>query len=47
MKNNVDPADVQCSHGKSLVMKNSNGSAACVNSDSVEELIQRGWASQF
>jgi hypothetical protein len=47
MKNNVDPADVQCNHGQSLIMKNSNGSAACVNSDSVEELIQRGWASQF
>ncbi|MFQ5476416.1 MAG: hypothetical protein ACE5DT_05225 [Nitrosopumilus sp.] len=47
MKQGVDSADVQCRHGNTLVMKNSNGSAACVNSSSVEKLIQRGWASQF
>ncbi|MFQ5496971.1 MAG: hypothetical protein ACE5DU_03695 [Nitrosopumilus sp.] len=47
MKNGVDSADVQCNHGLQLVMKNSDGSAACVTSNSVEKLIIRGWASQF
>jgi plastocyanin len=47
MNQGVDSADVQCRQGFELVMKNSNGSAACVNSQSVEKLIQRGWASLF
>jgi hypothetical protein len=47
MKHGVDSADVTCRDGFELVMKNSNDSAACINSHSVEKLIQRGWASQF
>lgn len=47
MKHGVDSDDVQCRQGFELVMKNSDGSAACINSHSVEKLIQRGWASQF
>ena len=47
MNNGVDSADVQCREGLELVMKNSNGAAACVNSQSVEKLIQYGWASLF
>ena len=47
MKHGVDSADVQCRQGFELVMKNSDSSAACINSHSVEKLIQRGWASQF
>jgi plastocyanin len=45
MNQGVESADVQCRDGFELVMKNSNGSAACVKSQSVEKLIQRGWAS--
>lgn len=47
MKHGVDSADVTCRDGFELVMKTSNDSAACINSHSVEKLIQRGWASQF
>ena len=47
IKQGVDSADVQCRQGFELVMKNSNGSTACINSHSVEKLIQRGWASLF
>ena len=47
MKHGVDSADVKCRQGFELVMKNSDGSAACINSYSVEKLIQRGWASLF
>jgi len=45
MNQGVESADVQCRDGFKLVMKNSNGSAACVKSQSVEKLILRGWAS--
>ncbi len=47
MNQGVDSAEVKCRQGFDLVMKNSNGSAACVKSQSVEKLIQRGWASLF
>jgi len=47
MNQGVDSAEVKCREGFELVMKNSNGSAACVKSQSVEKLIQRGWASLF
>ena len=47
MKHGIASGDVQCREGFELVMKNSDGSAACINSHSVEKLIQRGWASQF
>jgi plastocyanin len=47
MNQGVDSAEVKCRQGFELVMKNSNGSAACVKSQSVEKLIQRGWASLF
>ena len=46
-KHGIDPGDVQCRQDFELVMKTSDGSAACINSHSVEKLIQRGWASQF
>ncbi len=45
MNQGVESADVQCRDGFELVMKISNGSAACVKSQSVEKLILRGWAS--
>ena len=47
MNQGVDSAEVKCRQGFDLVMKNSNGSAACVKSQSVEKLIQRGWASLY
>ncbi len=47
MKHGINSADVQCRQGFELVMKNSDSSAACINSHSVEKLIQRGWASSF
>ena len=47
MKDGVNPEDVQCRQNFELVMKISDGSAACVRSTSVEKLIQLGWAGQF
>jgi hypothetical protein len=47
MIHGVDSADVQCRQGFELLMKNSNGSPACVHSQSVEKLIQRDWGSFF
>lgn len=40
----VDPSNVTCTEGKALVLKQSNGSPACVNFSSVEKLVARGWA---
>lgn len=40
----IDPSNVTCTEGKSLVLKKSNGLPACVNFSSVEKLIARGWA---
>jgi len=40
----VDPSNVTCTEGKSLVLKQSNGLPACVNPASIEKLITRGWA---
>jgi carboxymethylenebutenolidase len=40
----VDPSNVTCTEGKSLVLKQSNGLPACVNVSSIEKLITRGWA---
>jgi hypothetical protein len=47
MIHGVDSSDVQCRQGFELLMKNSDGSAACVHSQSVEKLIQRDWGSFF
>ena len=47
MKHGIASGDVVCRDGFELVMKNSDNSAACINSHSVEKLIQRGWASYF
>ena len=47
MIHGVDSSDVQCRQGFELLMKNSDDSAACVHSQSVEKLIQRDWGSFF
>ncbi|MFB5620498.1 MAG: dienelactone hydrolase family protein [Nitrosopumilus sp.] len=40
----IDVSNITCNEGKVLVLKQSNGLPACVNSSSVEKLIIRGWA---
>jgi len=47
MRHGVASGDVTCRGGFELLMKNSDNSAACINSHSVEKLIHRGWASHF
>jgi len=42
----IDPHDVQCKDGLSLVFKNSNFYPACVKASSVQKLVERGWASE-
>ncbi|QUC63913.1 dienelactone hydrolase family protein [Nitrosopumilus sp. K4] len=44
IKAGQDPANVTCTEGKELVLKQTTGMPACVNFSSVEKLIQRGWA---
>jgi carboxymethylenebutenolidase len=40
----IKPIDVACPPGLELVLKQSNGQPACIKSQSVTQLIQRGWA---
>ncbi|MFQ5782991.1 MAG: dienelactone hydrolase family protein [Nitrosopumilus sp.] len=44
IRDGQDPANVTCTEGKVLVLKQSNGMPACLNLSSVEKLITRGWA---
>ncbi len=44
MKSGVSSENVICKAGLELIIKNSNGSAACVFPDTVTALIERGWA---
>lgn len=43
----VSASDVICRQGFELMMKNSDGSAACVTSSSAEKLVQRDWGILF
>lgn len=40
----VKALDVICSNNRELVFKSSNGKPACVFSDSISKLMERGWA---
>jgi hypothetical protein len=44
MDDGVAPQDVECKQGLELILKASDGSAACVKPDTRELLITRGWA---
>ncbi len=43
-KKNISINQIVCPDGLQLVMKKSNGSPACVRSENVSKLIERGWA---
>ncbi len=43
-KQGVASSDVICKDGLELIFKSSDGSSACVNPETAEKLIQRGWA---
>ena len=43
MKSGVDPKDVVCKEGLVLMLKSTDGSAACVKDLSSSKLIERGW----
>jgi len=44
MDSGVNAEDVICKDGLELIIKASNGSAACVKPSTAQVLIQRGWA---
>ncbi|MFY9301368.1 MAG: hypothetical protein WAO91_09295 [Candidatus Nitrosotenuis sp.] len=44
MNDGVAPQDVECKQGLELVLKASDGSAACVKPNTKELLLARGWA---
>lgn len=44
IKEGVNPADVTCTEGLELFLKQSNGQPSCLKPSSVEKLIERGWA---
>lgn len=46
VKYGVKPKDVSCDSGMELVLKNSNGSPACVKPETAERLIQLGWGTR-
>jgi YVTN family beta-propeller protein len=43
----VDPQNITCKDGLSLVFKKSNSQPACVNHSSIQKLIERGWAANL
>lgn len=43
VKSGVQPKDVQCKKGFTLILKADDGSAACVDPQVAQILIQRGW----
>jgi len=47
MKHGIEPANVECRESFELVMKISDSSAACVHSNSIEKLVELGWAGKF
>jgi len=44
MNSGVNSENVICKAGLELIIKNSNGSAACVSPSTATALIERGWA---
>ncbi|MEW6043856.1 MAG: PEFG-CTERM sorting domain-containing protein [Thermoproteota archaeon] len=42
----VEPEDVACDSGMELIIKNSNGSPACVKPATAERLVQLGWGTR-
>jgi len=42
----IEPEDVVCASGMELLIKNSNGSPACVKPETAERLIQLGWGTR-
>ncbi len=47
ISNNVLPENVTCTEGLVIILKSSNNLPACVKPSSVEELVQRGWATEI
>jgi hypothetical protein len=46
IESGVEPEDVTCSSDMELILKNSNGSPACVKPVTAERLIQLGWGTR-
>jgi len=44
IRDGQNPANVTCTEGLEIVLKQSNGLPACIKPSSVAKLIQRGWA---
>ena len=45
IRSGISLSEVECDEELVLVIKNSNGTPACIKPDSVEVLFSRGWAS--
>ncbi|RJQ27979.1 PEFG-CTERM sorting domain-containing protein [Candidatus Parcubacteria bacterium] len=46
VESGVEPEDVTCVSGMELLIKNSNGSPACVKPETAERLTQLGWGTR-
>ena len=44
IRDGQNPANVTCTEGLEIILKQSNGLPACIKPSSVAKLIQRGWA---
>jgi len=44
IENGIEPENVNCKEGLELVFKASDNSPACVKSESITKLVERGWA---
>jgi hypothetical protein len=47
ISNGIDPSDVICKSGFTLLMRTHNGDPVCVNPSSVEKLLSIGFADFF
>lgn len=47
IENNIKPFDIVCNQGLTHVFKIITGNASCVNPDSIEKLIERGWGTHY
>ncbi|MCH8085849.1 MAG: hypothetical protein IIC15_05435 [Thaumarchaeota archaeon] len=45
MESGIEPQDVVCKEGLLLILRTSNGSAACVTESSSTKLLDMGWGS--
>ena len=47
VENNIKPFDIVCNQGLTQIFKITTGNTSCVDPDSIEKLIERGWGTYY